>query len=400
MIKTLTTLLLLSLSVTYSFGQPSDVAFNQVNRPQFHFSAPENWIGQPAATLVNNGEFQLFYEYSPVGNTAIYTNMGQAVSNDLLHWEVQPIALQPDEETRDLYRCTIRSGSAVVDTENVLRKQEGDIPTQVLFYSSLNCGVRMAYSTDAGKSWTKFADNPIIPYREKEKARDPKVFWYGKTDSFIMVVARNPEDSDVGEGLSFYSSKNLVDWTYQSHMIGLTGRPDLFELPFKRREDDTRWVLTDSIGQYMIGDFDGKSFTAETGVLQLEYGTAHGASSFEVTGDDETRRIQFANIDSKEVADMPFAGVMSFPAELQLKTYIDGVRLIKTPAREIEKLQDKPMVIKDENIIPGLNKNPIKRTHQYPPPPCLGGIFSYILGECMCFCCILLHLHKFEGHFQ
>lgn len=361
MIKSLTTFLLLSIFVTSSFAQKKGAEMNEVNRPQFHFSIPENWLGQPAASLFVNEQLHLFYEYSPVGTTAIYTNMGHAVSTDLLHYDIQAVALDPDEETRDLYRCTVRSGSAVIDDQNLLGKQEGDTPVQVVFYSSMNCGIRMAYSTDGGTSWTKYADNPLIPYLQGENARDPKVFWHAGSGAYVMVVARNPKDSDVGEGLSFYSSKNLVDWTYSSHLIGLKGRPDLFEMPFKRREDDTRWVLTDSIGQYLIGDFDGRSFTAETGVMRTEYGTAHGATSFWVDIEGESRLLQIANIDDKEVEGMPSAGVLSFPAELSLKNYIEGVRLVKSPARELEKLQGKPIVIKNHNIIPGLNKNPIKR---------------------------------------
>ncbi|WP_163715160.1 glycoside hydrolase family 32 protein [Mangrovibacterium lignilyticum] len=362
MIKSLCSIFLLSLVTVFSFGQEAAPDFTQVYRPQFHFTAPENFVGSPSATVYADSLYHLFYEYSPVGNTPVYLNLGHAVSSDLLHWEVKPLALEPDENTRDLYRCTIRCGSALVDQQNVLGEKDGDTETLVLFYSSFECGVRMAYSTDGGTKWTKYAKNPLIPYNKIENARSPKVFWYEPTESYVMVLARNPEDSDIGEGFSFYTSDNLIDWDYQSHIVGPKGRPDLFELPVNNRPDEMQWVLTDSVGAYVIGDFDGKSFTALTSLMKTEYGTYAEPATWQVPGEDgETRIIQIASISNKEIEGMPFAGKLSFPAELGIRKYTEGMRLVKEPVKEIHRLQDKPISLSKKNIIPGLDKNPIKR---------------------------------------
>ncbi|RKD92181.1 glycoside hydrolase family 32 protein [Mangrovibacterium diazotrophicum] len=362
MIKPLCSALLLCLFVVFARAQESEPDFTQSMRPQFHFTAPANWIGNPAATVYSDGLYHLFYEYSPVGNTAIYTNMGHAVSKDLLHWEVKPIAVVPDNDTRDLYKCTIRSGSALVDEQNVLGKQAGGSPTLVIFYTSYDCGIRMAYSSDNGENWTKYGSNPIIPYKADENARDPKVFWYEPGKCFVMVLARNPEDGDIGDGFSFYTSTNLTDWSYQSHIVGPKGRPDLFELPVNGHPDEEQWVLTDSIGAYVIGDFDGKSFTALTSLMKTDYGTFKGGSSWIVPGEDGTQRvIQIGSISEKELAEMPFAGQMSIPVELSLHKYPEGLRLVKEPVKELGQLQDKSFNISEKNILPGLDKNPVKR---------------------------------------
>ena len=327
-------------------------------RPQFHFSTPENYVGNPAAVVYADSLYHLYYEYSPVGTTPVYLNMGHAVSKDLLHWSVFPLALNPDDDTRDLYRCSVRSGSALLDKANVLGKQKTDTLTQVVFYTSYQCGIRMAYSTDGGKTWTKH-ETPLIPYVATEDARDPKVFWYRPGNDFVMLIAR--KQVGLGEGISFYTSKDLVNWEYQTHVEGPVGRPDFAELPVDGDYKNTRWVLTDSIGNYVIGNFDGKRFGAETDLLKGNYGFCMGASSWKV-GEGESRRVlQIGLLGGNELTGAPFAGQISFPAELTIRKLPEGLRLTKTPAREIAAIEDKPWLIENKNILPGLDKNPIKR---------------------------------------
>jgi sucrose-6-phosphate hydrolase SacC (GH32 family) len=243
-----------------------------------------------------------------------------------------------------------------------LGKQEGDQPTWVLFYTSYECGVRLAYSTDCGKSWVKYAGNPLIPYQKAENARSPKVFWYQPDQCFVMVLARNPLSEDIPDGFSFYTSGNLIDWTYQSHYIGPRGKPDMFQLPVNNHQDETYWVVTDSVGAYMVGDFDGKRFKPATDLLPSGYGHFNGASTFPVqAGEDGSAVVQIASIGDMQQPDMPFAGQLSFPLALQLRTYPEGIRLLKQPIKALEQLQEKPFEVKDKNVIPGLDKNPIKR---------------------------------------
>ena len=66
------------------------------------------------------------------------------------------------------------------------------------------------------------------------------------------------------DGHSFYTSDNLLDWTYRSHVLGFYECPEFFELPVDGNENNTRWVLMDASNGYMIGKFDGQTFTPET----------------------------------------------------------------------------------------------------------------------------------------
>lgn len=341
-----------------SEAQTATSEYEQALRPQYHFSTSENYVGNPAAVVYADSLYHLYYEYSPVGTTPVYLNMGHAVSRDLLHWSQMPIALNPDDDTRDLYRCSVRSGSVLLDKSNVLGKQKTDTLTQVVYYTSYQCGIRMAYSTDGGKTWTKH-ETPLIPYVATEDARDPKVFRYEPGKNFVMLIAR--KQVGLGEGISFYTSTDLVNWEYQTHVAGPVGRPDFVELPVDGDYKNTRWVLTDSIGDYVIGNFDGKKFSAETDLMKGNYGFCTGAASWKVEEGESQRVLQIGLLGGDELKGTSFAGQLSFPAELTIQKLPEGLQLTKTPAREIAAIEDKPWLIENKNILPGLDKNPIKR---------------------------------------
>jgi levanase/fructan beta-fructosidase len=54
---------------------------------------------------------------------------------------------------------------------------------------------------------------------------------------------------------------------------------------------------------------------------------------------------------------MPFNGQMTFPCELALKKYMEGIKLTRNPVKEIELLHLKGELYEDKNLIPGINKN-------------------------------------------
>jgi levanase/fructan beta-fructosidase len=54
---------------------------------------------------------------------------------------------------------------------------------------------------------------------------------------------------------------------------------------------------------------------------------------------------------------MPFNGQMTFPCELSLKKYLEGIKLTRKPVKEIELLHSKGEVWENKNLIPGIDKN-------------------------------------------
>jgi sucrose-6-phosphate hydrolase SacC (GH32 family) len=99
-------------------------------------------------------------------------------------------------------------------------------------------------------------------------------------------------------------------------------------------------------GDYLIGDFDGKKFTAESGMFNYLQGKFFAAQTFTNVPSEDGRRIQVGYVEIPGWVDIPdpappFNGLMSFPTELTLRTTANGVRMFNEPVKEIEKLRKK-----------------------------------------------------------
>ena len=97
-------------------------------------------------------------------------NWGHAISKDLVNWEHRPVAIAPDA------LGTIFSGSAVVDHNNTAGFGAGAI-IAIYTQNSDRQVQSIAYSTDNGRTFTKYENNPVL-VSEARDFRDPKFFWY------------------------------------------------------------------------------------------------------------------------------------------------------------------------------------------------------------------------------
>ena len=185
-------------------------------------------MNDPNGMVYKDGEYHLFYQYNPYGSKWGNMNWGHAISKDLVNWEHRPVAIAPDAFG------TIFSGSAVIDHHNTAGFGAGAI-VAIYTQNSDRQVQSIAYSTDNGRTFTKYENNPVL-VSEARDFRDPKVFWYEGTKRWIMVLA-------VGQEMQFFSSPNLKDWTFESSFgkgHGAHGNvwecPDLFELPVERNK--------------------------------------------------------------------------------------------------------------------------------------------------------------------
>ncbi|MEZ4884307.1 MAG: GH32 C-terminal domain-containing protein [Chitinophagales bacterium] len=246
-----------------SFAQDN---YNQEARLQYHFSPPQNWINDPCGTVYFDGEYHLMYQYNPFGNQWGNMSWGHAVSTDLVHWDNLPLALGKDP-LGDIF-----SGGAVVDVNNTagFNTDESAAIVAVFTHASTTQKQSMAYSTDKGRTWTKYANNPIINNPGINDFRDPQVFWYMPQSKWVMTLA-------LGNRIRIYSSFDLKNWKFESHFgetIGAHGGvwecPDLFSIRVEDTNEE-KWVMMVSINpggpaggsatQYFVGDFDGTTFT-------------------------------------------------------------------------------------------------------------------------------------------
>jgi len=90
-------------------------------------------------------------------------------------------------------------------------------------------------------------------------------------------------------------------------------------------------------GNPVIGNFDGKAFTVESGPHTYVEGDLFASQTFENIPESDGRQIQmsWATIPTPG---MPFNNMMGFPTELTLRSTNDGIRMFNEPVSEIGKL--------------------------------------------------------------
>ncbi|HMM03818.1 GH32 C-terminal domain-containing protein [Dysgonomonas sp.] len=305
-----------------------DSLYKEKNRPQFHFTTRRGWINDPNGLIYYEGEYHLFYQHNPYEREWENMHWGHAVSKDLIHWQELPDALYPD------HLGGMFSGSAVIDYDNTAGYNKGQTPAMVAAYTAAGSEKQVqciAYSLDKGRTFTKYAGNPVIDSKHiwnSQDTRDPKVFWYTPGNHWVMVL--NERD-----GHSIYTSANLKDWKYESHVTGFWECPELFELAIDDNSDNTKWVMYGASGTYMLGSFDGKVFTPEKGKYLYCSGSIYAAQT--ITNMTDGRRVQIG-WGRVSHPGMSFNGMMLLPTELKLRNTKDGVRLFNIPVREAEQL--------------------------------------------------------------
>ena len=260
-----------------------DYAFiDEKYRPLYHQTPRRGWMNDPNGMFYKDGVWHLFYQYNPYGSMWGNMHWGHSTSTDLVSWKDEGVALAPDAWG------TMFSGSCVVDENNTAGFGHG---TVIAMYTSsrptpfggdvqAQC---LAYSTDGGKTFTKYEGNPVLTAEEKD-FRDPNMFWNENINAWNLILA-------VGQEMRIYSSPNLKDWKEECRFglgcgnhDGVWECPDLFKL-------NGKWVLVCNINpggpfggsatQYFVGDFDGHKFTCDSApqvTKWMDWGKDHYAT--------------------------------------------------------------------------------------------------------------------------
>ncbi len=255
-------------------------------RPVFHHTPLYGWMNDPNGMFYKDGEWHLYYQLNPYGSKWQNMTWGHSSSKDLIHWEHQPIAIRQNA------LGTVFSGSSVIDHNNTAGFGKDAI---IALYTSASTSQMqsLAYSNDNGNTFSIYNGNPILTL--ETEARDPNMFWNNETNEWNLVLAHALEHE-----ILFFTSPDLKNWTLSSSFgkgegcqDGVWECPDLFELPVQGT-DLKKWVLIVNLNpggpfggsatQYFIGDFDGKTFTADKnadGIIPtkwLDYGKDHYAT--------------------------------------------------------------------------------------------------------------------------
>lgn len=345
----------------------SQSSYLEQYRPQLQYSAAKNWLNDPNGLVYFDGEYHMFYQYNPNGDNWGDMSWGHAVSTDLVHWEELPVALEVEKDFNGNVTQMFFSGSAIVDVNNTSGLGEQDKPAMVAMYTSvypstmtLGNGKRVeagtqaqsiAYSLDKGRTWSQYAGNPVIErppagyddlFRE---FRDPKVFWYEPEQKWVMIAVLATEYKAV-----LYESNNLIDWNFMSEfgpanaVGGIWECPDLFEMPIDGDPNNTKWVMVINLNpggpnggsgsQYILGDFDGTTFTADPdsiygnnppeGILVEDFEESNSTLlGWTATNDLIDSFLARGNQSGQE-------GVKDYQGSQLLNTYVDGDAAVGT----------------------------------------------------------------------
>lgn len=358
----LITYLLLILS---TFEKANGQTYNEPYRPQIHFSPKTGWMNDPNGMVYHNGTYHLFFQHNPDSTVWGPMHWGHVISKDLVHWDQQPIALYPDS------LGTIFSGSAVVDVNNTSGfGKDGKTPLVAIFTHHDRQGEKagrndfqnqsIAFSLDEGKTWTKYAGNPVLKNPGIRDFRDPKVSWYEAGKNWIMTLATL-------DRVTLYSSKDLKNWIKESEFgkeVGAHGGvwecPDLFPLHYNGQ---TIWVLLVSINpggpnggsatQYFTGQFDGKTFIPyQTDTRWIDYGPDDYAGvTWSNTGN---RKIflgwmsnwQYANV----VPTQAWRSANTVPRELGIEKVDDKYMVTSQPIKALSTLNEDSLVLNNIEV--------------------------------------------------
>ena len=288
-----------------------DTTNREAYRPVYHHTPMWGWMNDPNGLFYKDGVWNLYFQYNPYGSTWENMTWGHATSRDLVHWQYEGTPIEPDA------LGTIFSGSAVVDSANTAGFGKNAI---VAMYTSAaeNQTQSLAYSTDGGKTFTKYSDNPTLTAKEPD-FRDPKMIWNEATNEWNLVMA-------TGQKMNFYSSKDLKNWKYESSFgEGYGCHKGVWECPDLIQMANGKWVLFCNINpggpfggsatQYFVGQWDGHQFTCESKpevTKWMDYGKDHYAT------------VTFSNApDGRHVA-LPWMSNWQYAAVVPTKQYRSG----------------------------------------------------------------------------
>lgn len=317
-------------------------------------------MNDPNGLVYFEGEYHLFFQFNPQGDTPGHISWGHAVSKDLLHWQELPVAIPAIAGDQNELVFT---GSVVVDDENSSRLCANNKPCLVAIYTAHHdkSGTEtenreaqaLAVSQDRGRTWQRFAGNPVLDVGLPE-FRDPSVSWSEENHAWLMAVSL-PNEHQV----AFFTSPNLKQWSRLSTFgpAGITNQhnpkaqwecPDLLHIPADSGKGPGTWALKVGMNpgspqggsgeQYFLGNFDGRTFTPST------LPGAHGWTDY---GKDSYCAISYNNLpqteqptligwmDNWQYADklptIPWRGQMTLPRRVTWLTDSAGQSLKQDP---------------------------------------------------------------------
>lgn len=361
-----------------------DTTNREKYRPVYHHTPSYGWMNDPNGMFYKDGVWHLYFQHNPYGSKWQNLSWGHSTSKDLINWTAEPEALEPNG------LGMVFSGSCALDTNNTAGYGNDAV---IGLYTSADASQTqsLVWSKDNGKTFEFYPANPIITL--ESEARDPNMFWDDDAKQWVLLLAHALEHE-----MLVFTSPDMKEWTLQSSFgkgIGAQGGvwecPDLFKLNVDG-SDEEKWVLVCNLNpggpfggsatQYFVGDFDGKTFKADTNsegkipTKWMDHGKDHYATVSWSDAPDNRRTVigwmsnwQYA----AEVPTMQYRSANTLPRDVSLFRAADGdIYMASEPSPELVALRDKLTVnVKKANIR--------KKAATYSLPNANGGVCEILL---------------------
>ena len=335
-------------------------------RPSLHYTPAKNWMNDPNGLVQTSTGYHLFYQYNPNGNLWGDIAWGHARSNDLLTWEELPVAINPDD-------VMAFSGSAVESEPGQLKHVGITERALVAAFTGHHPATavedqRIVTSIDDGASWQPISDGPVIN-RAQKHFRDPRLFWHGASESWVMAVSLALEHRIV-----FYGSRDLLNWEERGSFSSTDAPgvewecPELVQFADPDKPGEELWMLKIDVssgapaggsgGKYFLGHFDGYEFDAAPRIGSFD--EAAVATAWIDYGADFYAAQRFSSLHSdtapvwlgwasnwlyaRQTPDFPGRGCQSLPRTLHLESSQGGCRLAQRPVPGVTRLRREPTV--------------------------------------------------------
>ena len=309
-------------------------------RPLYHFTEKNGWHNDPNGLVKIGDTYHMFYQQNPASPQWGNMHWGHATSHDMIHWTQLPVALFPDE------MGTMFSGSGIIDEEGRAGFGAG---AALFFYTAAGCNSRrsagqpftqcLAYSTDGGKTLTKYEGNPVIPHIAGDN-RDPKVIWCEELGKYVCALYLD------GNTYALLTSDNFLDWELiqRIEIPGDAECPDFYPLNVENEPGVRKWVLSGASAKYFVGDIVNGQFVPCQDVRAMHTGSlGYAAQTYSLQDDDRRINVSWERVNFPGNA--PFCSQMGIPATHVLRRGEDGYYLHASPVKEAKKLRGSAYVL-------------------------------------------------------
>ncbi|CAI0404467.1 unnamed protein product [Linum tenue] len=358
------------------------VSYNWTNamftwqRTAYHFQPQRNWMNGYTGPLYHKGWYHIFYQYNP--DSAVWGNItwGHAVSRDLIHWLLLPLALVPD-------RWYDVNG---VWTGSATRHPDGNI--YMLYTGStgnLTQVQNLAHPADPSDPlllhWVKNAANPVLlppPGIGPKDFRDPTTAWLGPDGLWRVAIGSRVEKL----GLTLvYKTRDFLSYELLDHYLHSVPGTGMWECVdfFPVAVNGTKGLDTSAAGEgikhvlkaslddtkldhFAVGTYDPVEdlWTPDdpkndVGIgLKYDYGRYYASKTF--YDQEKERRILWGwiNETDTEFDDLKkgWASLQTIPRTVVLDGRT-GADLLQWPVEEIESLRLRSYCFEDVLVGPG-----------------------------------------------